>query len=78
MEIYVECPNCGDMVEIVQINCGIFRHAVLKKNNQQINPHTPKHICDQLHKNGLVYGCAKPFRLEKINDKFVAYKCGYI
>ena len=31
--IYVSCPHCKDLVEIniLEINCAIFRHGILKK-----------------------------------------------
>ena len=73
------CPHCGDYVEILQINCGIFRHGALKSNNQQIPPHSSKEFCDQMIKNKLIYGCGKPFKLIKIdNDFYHAEKCDYI
>ena len=68
MVIYINCPHCDDMVEIIEINCGIFRHGVYKKNGIQMGPHTPKEICDEDFEKGLIYGCGKPFRLEKINS----------
>jgi hypothetical protein len=38
--IIITCPHCQLLVEIEEINCAIFRHAVLKKTNKQINPHS--------------------------------------
>lgn len=78
MEIYVECPHCGDMIEIVQINCGIFRHGVYKNNNQQLNPHAPESLCKIVFEKELIYGCGKPFRLDLLNGKYIAIKCEYI
>jgi hypothetical protein len=78
MEIYIECPNCGDMVEIIQINCGIFRHGVFKNNQQQINPHSPESFCKKMFDDGQIYGCGKPFKLEQINGEYVAIVCDYI
>lgn len=59
------CPHCGGAVQVLEneVNCTIFRHAVLKANGQQISPHTPKAECDRLDSERLVEGCAKPFRL---------------
>jgi competence CoiA-like predicted nuclease len=70
------CPNCGLLVEVAQqdIACTIFRHAVLKASNVQIPPHSPQQVCEQLVKDDLVYGCAKPF---KFNGSQVEI-CGYI
>ena len=78
MELYIECPQCGYMVEIMQINCGIFRHGVFKSNNKQLNPHSPKDICDQVSNDELIYGCGKPFKLENVNGTYIATKCDYI
>ena len=73
--IIVICPHCNVPVEIEQINCAIFRHAVYKQNNQQVPPHLPKAQCDQLVEQNLVYGCCKPFR---VNHKNEAEVCDYI
>ena len=78
MVIYVECPHCNDLVEIVKINCGIFRHGVFKETENQLSPHAPKIICDKVFDQGLIYGCGKPFELTNINGNYVAIKCPYI
>ncbi len=60
-----ECPHCDGVVvvNIHEVNCQIFRHAVLKQNGEQINPHAPQQECDYLFVNDLVWGCGKPFRV---------------
>ena len=79
MSLIVQCPHCGDFISILELNCQIFRHAVLISNGEQINPHASKEECDSLIEQRLVYGCAKPFRLVKTNDgAFLAEKCNYI
>ena len=79
MSIIVQCPHCNDFISILELNCQIFRHAVLISNGEQINPHASKEECDSLIQRGLVYGCAKPFRIVKTKDGiFVAEKCNYI
>jgi len=74
------CPHCQSPIYIKHndFNCHIFRHAVYKHNNQPINPHLPKHECDQLKINDTVYGCAKPFCLVNKNGKYIAEICDYI
>ena len=71
------CPHCDGLVEIQpkDINCGIFRHAVLKSTTVPINPHTPQAECERLLLAGLIYGCGKPFR-RLPNNQLV--KCDYI
>jgi len=77
---YIKCPHCKELVEIESVNCAIFRHGVLKSNYQQIPPHAPKNICDELKKRKLIYGCSKPFKLiKKENDsEYIPIKCDYI
>lgn len=72
------CPHCECYVTILEINCAIFRHAILKSNYQQISPHLSKKECDKLIENNSIYGCGKPFRIIKNNDKFEAEICDYI
>jgi len=73
-DIVVRCPNCDDLILIEQINCSIFRHGVHKDSFTQLNPHATKEECD----NAKVWGCAKPFRLVKVEDFYIAVKCQYI
>ena len=77
MEVVI-CPHCQESIIIEEINCAIFRHAVLKINNQQINPHSSKDICDDLIEKKLIYGCGKPFQLIKKDNKLEAVICEYI
>jgi hypothetical protein len=66
MELILLCPHCKISVLIKKkdINCAIFRHGIMKNNGNQMDPHTPKELCDFLAKEGLIYGCGKPFRLK--------------
>jgi len=73
--LIIECPHCKSFIEIEQLNCRIFRHAYLKTNNQQINPHATKEECDNLINNNLIYGCGKPFRILEDNTVII---CDYI
>ena len=75
----VECPHCRCPVVIEAINCGIFRHGVLKSTGEQIPPHASKEVCDELASRGDIYGCGKPFRVVKNNlDELVCEECEYI
>ena len=77
-----ECPQCNLLIQVKrnEINCKIFRHAILKSSNQQINPHSSKDYCEELITNDLVYGCAKPFciKVDKNNVPIYVESCGYI
>ena len=72
--IVVVCPHCNEKIEIIEINCGIFRHAQFKNNSKQLDPHATKEECERVVKEELIYGCGKPFKI--INGQ--AIKCGYV
>lgn len=82
--LVMPCPHCKIYVIIFkkEINCAIFRHGVFKNNLKQMNPHESKVNCDKFVKENLIYGCGKPFKLEKkIIDKSEYYRlviCDYI
>jgi len=61
--LYIQCPHCAVMCEVLEINCRIFRCGVYKKNNKQIPQHMPKAQCEQLIEEDAIYGCGKPFEL---------------
>ena len=77
-EPILTCPHCKDYIIIRKINCGIFRHGVLKNNGKQINPHSTKDMCDYYIRENKIYGCGKPFRILFIDNKFDIKICDYI
>jgi hypothetical protein len=78
LPMIVICPNCSQFVEIVEINCSIFRHGILKVSGQQIDPHTPKSLCELYVQDDLIYGCGKPFRIIEKEGTWIAEICDYI
>jgi hypothetical protein len=70
----INCPHCGQMIEILEINCMIFRCGIMKQTFEQINPHSSKETCDYLKQNDLIFGCGKPFQF---NGKLITI-CDYI
>lgn len=74
----VYCPHCSDPVEILQLNCCIFRHAILKSNHSQINPHSSFAECSRLLSDKLIYGCGKPFKIIVKGTELEAIICDYI
>ena len=72
MEEIIYCPWCNMPIEVVQLNCSIFRCGVYKDSWCQIMPHLPKEECDKLV--NVIWGCSRPFRI--INGK--VEKCDYI
>lgn len=77
-EPIIICPHCKEYVIIKKINCGIFRHGILKINGKQINPHAPKEHCDFYIKKQLIYGCGKPFKIILNDNKYQIEICDYI
>jgi hypothetical protein len=75
-----KCPHCDEniLVNKNETNCLIFRHAVLKNSGEPINPHSSKEECERLLKAELIYGCAKPFRVEINGDTIIPIICEYI
>lgn len=71
----VKCPHCNDYIEIIELNCRIFRHGIMKNTGLQMDPHAHKEICDNLFNNNEIYGCGKPFM---INEKLEVIICDYI
>ena len=68
------CPHCDIMIEVIEINCAIFRCGIYKDNGQQVEPHLSKYLCDSLKENDKIWGCCKPFQL--VNGRLV--KCEYL
>ena len=64
-ELIIKCPHCDEHIIIEKIKCGVFRHCIYIKNGKQVPPHTKKEKCKQLIDNGEVYGCGKPFKVDK-------------
>ena len=73
--MFIECPHCGQAIEILSVNCGIFRCGIFKHNFEQINPHLDKENCDLLKLEDKIFGCGKPFKLLPGN---IVEVCEYI
>ena len=71
----IQCPHCKEFIEILELNCRIFRHGIYKDNYKQIPPHLAKSQCDFLKENNLIYGCGKPFKINSNNNPEI---CDYI
>lgn len=77
--IIVTCPHCECQVEILEVNCRIFRHGVFKQTGAQVPPHSSKENCDMWFVERQVYGCTKPFKLvQETNGDWIAQVCDYI
>jgi hypothetical protein len=78
MDPVIICPHCKEPVLIEQINCGIFRHGILKNNGLQIDPHASKELCDYFIQNKLIYGCGRPFQMILMDGKMQVIRCDYV
>ena len=67
-------PDCNIAIEVIEINCSIFRCGVDKHTCRQIDPHLPKEECDKLKREDKIWGCRRPFQL--VNDTLIC--CDYI
>ena len=59
------CPHCDIIILVEELNCGIFRCGALKTNGEPIPPHLNREACEKLHEDGDIYGCGKPFQINK-------------
>jgi hypothetical protein len=72
------CPHCYESIIIQEINCGIFRHGIIKNTGQQMDPHLNKQECDRLKKENLIFGCGKPFMIIENDGEYLIIDCDYI
>ena len=77
-EPIIFCPHCKEPIIIEKINCGIFRHGIIKSSGEQIPPHAKKEECDNFQKKNLIFGCGKPFQITLENDNILVTICDYI
>ena len=77
MEKMIECPHCKEYIIIEQLNCGIFRHGILKSNLKQIDPHSSEELCQFYINTNKIYGCGKPFKVKLIDGEMIVEECGF-
>jgi hypothetical protein len=80
----VWCPHCNRPVQIVALNCRIFRCGQFIKDcplgprDGQLPPHASRAVCERAVGEGLIYGCGKPFMVHGQGDQLEAKPCDYI
>lgn len=78
----VKCPHCNEYIEILEINCAIFRHAAFKETGEQVGAHETREHLEEWEKEGRLVGCGKPFRLVRSSSEetgeYTAETCEYI
>jgi len=72
-ELLICCPSCKEFIIIEKLNCGIFRHGILKSNGNQIDPHASEEQCTYLKKKDLIIGCGIPFKISLKNIDINSY-----
>jgi len=77
-EKIIQCPHCHKYIIMIKLNCGIFRHGILKIDYKQIDPHCSKEQCDNYIENNLIFGCGKPFRVIMDGTEYKIEICDYI
>ena len=78
-DLIICCPHCSEPVLIEKLNCCIFRHGILIASGRQIDPHSPKELCDFYVTNNKIFGCGKPFQIVKnTNNDLIPIICDYI
>jgi hypothetical protein len=68
------CPHCGIYIEVIEMNCKIFRCGIYKKDGTQINSHLSKEECEKL--GDTIWGCGGAFCYDE--EKKIMVKCDYI
>ena len=83
------CPHCNLVVAVEknEVNCHIFRHGNYITQRDQsgraigygdsINPHAPKHVCDDLVSRDLIIGCGKPLQMYVSSESYLSSECQY-
>jgi hypothetical protein len=75
---FVICPHCQGCVEVMQINCAIFRHGTFRSNGEQIPPHANEQDCERWIFNNELFGCGKPFKvIFNVNNEWETEICSY-
>ena len=81
-DIQSESLKIGSTVQFKNPTTGEFESGIIHSVHQgkQLPPHSSQILCDQLFDDGLIWGCGKPFQLQRGDDGRVKYatKCGYI
>ncbi len=70
--LLVHCPHCQQLIEILAINCAIFRCGIYRQTGEQLPPHLSKAECDRVAEQQLIFGCGKPFRIQPASSAQVA------
>jgi hypothetical protein len=80
MDIIIKCPHCDGtiLINVKDLNCMIFRHAIFKETNNQINPHSSQIECENYINNNKIYGCGKPFKVLIVDLTYISEICDYI
>jgi len=75
--LFVNCPHCDLLLEIIELNCKKFVCGVYRSDYLQIPPHMSKKECVKLMESRLIWGCGHPFILVESDQKWIAIESEY-
>jgi len=64
----INCPHCQISIEVLELNCCIFRCGVYRENGEQINQHMPEIEAKLLFLRDQIWGCGRQFRISKLSN----------
>ncbi len=73
---YFECPHCSVTVEVPRdwVACTIFRCGAYRTAGlPPIGPHTSRAECERLVREGLIWGCGRPFKFDGLRVSICEY-----
>lgn len=62
---FVNCPYCDGKVEILELNCRIFRHGIFKETGRQIGQHLKEDFVNKLLNENKIWGCGLQFKIQR-------------
>lgn len=79
---YIHCPNCSTIIEVVELNCRIFRCFMLSNEGMKhlsysSIPHATREDLESWQSKGYSFGgCLAPFQVDASFKSSILYKDG--
>jgi len=68
MTYFITCPYCNGKIEILELNCRIFRHGIFRDTGLQIGQHLKEDFVNELLNQNKIFGCGKQFKINRDNN----------
>lgn len=68
------CPHCSIDIEIVKLNCGIFRCGIFQLKNgnfRQLPKHAKQGVIQKIKNHFVVYGCGNPIKYDQLTNQLI-------